>query len=157
MTTTAVPTVRYGSLAIPLSAQRQVDAAFAYLARDPAARSLIERAERSRTPHRIAIDHHGNDSYQLRARTIRWDPHSAMRVGNGRQSPALGLAHELNHALAPPRAFERLLDEDLAGYDNAEERRVITGLERHVARTLHEGIRHDHGGTLYRVASPTMR
>ena len=149
-------TVHYGSLAIPLSAQRQVDAAFAYLARDPAARTLIERVERSRTPHRLVIDHHGRDSYRPWSHTIVWDPHSAMRVGNGRQSPALGLAHELDHA-AGDRAFARLRDVRDARYDNAEERRVITGSEHHIARTLHEGVRHDHGGTLYTVRDPTMR
>ena len=150
-------TVRYGSLVIPLSGQRHVDAAFAYLARDPAARSLIERAERSRTPHRLRIDHHGGDAYLPGSHTIVWDPHSAMRVGNGRQSPALGLAHELDHALANPRRFERLVACKQPGYDNAEERRVITGLERHAARTLHEGLRTDHRGTLYKVAAATMR
>jgi hypothetical protein len=42
-------------------------------------------------------------------------------------------------------------------YDDAEERRVITGVERHAARTLHEGVRRDHRGTLYTVREPTMR
>ncbi|HEY0615862.1 MAG TPA: hypothetical protein VGC96_14525 [Candidatus Elarobacter sp.] len=148
--------VRYGSLAVPLSAQRQVDAAFAYLARDAAARSVIERAERSRTPHRIVIDHHGRDAYQPWSHAVVWDPHSAMRVGNGRQSPALGLVHELAHAAGDPR-FRRLHDVPDAAYDDAEERRVITGVERHAARTLHEATRHDHGGTLYDVREPTMR
>lgn len=150
-------TVHYGSLVIPLSAQRHVDAAFAYLARDPAARSVIERAERSRTPHRIRIDHHGRDAYLPGSRTILWDPHSAMRVGNGRQSPALGLAHELDHALNDPRRYDRLTDRAEPAYDNAEERRVITGLERHAARTLREGLRSDHRGTLYKVPTPTSR
>jgi len=151
------PTVHYGSLVIPLSAQRHVDTAFAYLARDPAARSIVERAERSRTPHRIRIDHHGRDAYLPSSRTIVWDPHSAMRVGNGRQSPALGLAHELDHALIEPRRFDRLVDRAEPRYDNAEERRVITGLERHAARTLHEGLRTDHRGTLYKVATAVSR
>ncbi len=150
-------TVHYGSLVIPLSAQRHVDAAFAYLARDPAARSIIERAERSRTPHRIRIDHHGRDAYLPGSRTVVWDPHSAMRVGNGRQSPALGLAHELDHALLNPDRFDRLVNREDGRYDNAEERRVITGLERRAARTLHEGVRSDHDGTLYNVRTATMR
>jgi len=150
-------TVHYGSLAVPLSAQRQVDAAFAYLARDPAARAVIERLERSRTPHRIVIDHHGRDAYLPWSHTIVWDPHSAMRVGNGRQSPALGLAHELDHAVEPPKRFARLVGRDEPAYDNAEERRVITGSERHAARTLHEGVRRNHDGTLYKVREPAMR
>jgi hypothetical protein len=32
---------------------------------------------------------------------------------------------------------------------------VITGSERHAARTLGEGVRHDHAGATYRVDSPT--
>jgi len=150
-------TVHYGSLAVPLSAQRQVDAAFAYLARDAHARHAIEDIERSRTPHRIAIDHHGRDAYLPWSRTIVWDPHSAMRAGSARQSPALGLLHELDHAVEPPRAFDRLVKTRDASYDNAEERRVVTGLERHVARTLHEAVRYDHRGTLYKVREPAMR
>jgi hypothetical protein len=149
-------TVHYGSLVVPLSAQRHVDAAFAYLARDPAARSVIERAERTRAAHRIVIDHHGRDAYEPGPRRIVWDPHSAMRVGNGRQSPALGLLHELDHAVAG-RGFDRLHAKDDAVYDDAEERRVITGSEHHASRTLGEAIRHDHRGTLYRVTVPTMR
>jgi antirestriction protein ArdC len=150
-------TVRYGSLAVPLPAQRQVDAAFGYLARDAAARSVIERVERSRTTHRIVIDHHGRDAYDPSSHRIFWDPHSAMRAGNGRQSPALGLLHELDHAVAGERAFTRLTARDDGVYDNAEEHRVIAGCERHAARTLHEGLRYDHRGTLYRVREPTMR
>ncbi|HEY0395383.1 MAG TPA: hypothetical protein VGD01_12875 [Candidatus Elarobacter sp.] len=151
-----VSTVRYGSLVVPLCAQRHVAAALGYLMRDPAARHAVERAERCRTPHRIAIDHHGRDAYVPSTHTIRWDPHSAMRVGNGRQSPALGLLHELEHALGD-RRFARLQGLKDRAYDDAEERRVITGVERHAARTLHEGVRRDHRGTLYPVREPTMR
>src|ERR1700681_2095872 len=132
-------TVRYGSLRIPLSSQRAIDEAFAYLARDPVARSLIERLERSSVEHRIAIDHRHDDSYRPWSHTIRWDPTSAMRTRNGgRQSPALGLAHELDHAAESERSFDRLQAIELPAYDNAEERRVFTGSERHAARTLHE-------------------
>jgi hypothetical protein len=151
-------TVRYGSLRIPLSSQRAIDEAFAYLARDPVARSLIERLERSPVEHRIAIDHRHDDSYRPWSHTIRWDPTSAMRTSNGgRQSPALGLAHELDHAAAPERTRDRLQAIELPKYDDAEERRVITGSERHAARTLHESTRRDHDGVCYRVAGPTKR
>jgi hypothetical protein len=151
-------TVRYGSLAIPLAAQRQVDEAFAYLARDSVERSLIERLERSPLRHRIAIDHHGDDSYEPSTRTIRWDPTSALlTTSGGRQSPALGLGHELDHAAESERAYDVLQDTYDYHFDSAEERRVITGSERHAARTLHESTRLDHDGVLYRVAGPTLR
>ena len=151
-------TVRYGSLRIPFAAQRAVDEAFAYLARDPVARSIIERLERSRVGHRIAIDHRHDDAYLPWSHTIRWDPTSAMRTTNGgRQSPALGLAHELDHAAEAERTFDRLQAIELPAYDTAEERRVIAGSERHAARTLHESARRDHDGVCYRVAGPTKR
>jgi hypothetical protein len=151
-------TVHYGSLVIPLAAQRRIDEAFGYLARDSAVRSIVERLERSRMPHRIAIDHRHVDAYQPWNHTIRWDPTSALRTSHGgRQSPALGLAHELDHAVENDRAYMRLQDTHLRDYDSAEERRVITGSERHAAHTLHESTRTDHRGTVYRVGGPTQR
>ena len=156
MTTSAV---HYGSLAIPRRAKELVDSAFAYLSRDPVERALIRRVEHSRVPHRIRIDHRGDDSYQPDTHTIRWDPTSAMRTTthHGRQSPALGLGHELDHAAENARTYDRLQNLADRAYDSAEERRVITGSERHAARTLHESTRHDHCGRLYRVSSPTDR
>src|ERR1700694_1095530 len=105
--------VRYGSLVIPLTAQRAVDEAFGYLARDSVARSLIERLESSPTPHRIAIDHRHIDAYQPWSHTIRWDPTSALRTTHGgRQSPALGLGHELDHAAESDRDYDRFRSEE---------------------------------------------
>jgi|ERR1700733_14846154 len=151
-------TVRYGSLLIPLAAQARVDEALGYLAHDGAVRSIIERLERSRTPRRIAIDHRHVDCYEPWSRTVRWDPTSALRTSHGgRQSPALGLAHELDHAAESVRTYVRLASTRVPGYDNAEEMRVITGSERHAAATLHESARGDHRGTVYRVGGPTCR
>ncbi len=53
--------------------------------------------------------------------------------------------------------MERLAGAPDAAYDNREERRVVTGSERHAARALGESVRHDHDGTTYRVASPLAR
>ena len=150
--------MRYGSLTIPAAARSAIDAAFAYLARDPVERSLIGRLEHSRTPHRIVIDHRGDDAYLPWSHTIRWDPYSALRTSSGgRQSPALGLGHELDHAAVNARTYDRLQERPDLRYDSAEERRVITGSERHAAHTLHESTRDDHAGRLYRVAGPTLR
>jgi hypothetical protein len=150
--------LHYGSLSVPARAQHEVDAAFEYLARDPVERSLIERLERSRTPHRIAINRRGDDAYLPWSHTIRWDPYSALRTtSGGRQSPALGLGHELDHAAENARTYDRYQDIDDPYFDTAEERRVILGSERHAARTLHEGTRIDHDGMLYRVGGPTLR
>jgi hypothetical protein len=154
-----MPAVHYGSLAIPRASKNLIDGALAYLSRDPVERALIRRVEHSRVPHRILIDHRGEDSYQPDTRTIRWDPTSAMRTTHhhGRQSPALGLGHELDHAAENARTYDRLQNIAVRAYDSVEERRVITGSERHAARTLHESVRFDHCGRLYRVAAPTKR
>jgi hypothetical protein len=152
------PTIRYGSLAIPLVAKELVDAAFAYLRRDSVERSLIARVEHGGVRHRIAIDHRGDDSYDSATRTIHWDPTSAMRTTHGgRQSPALGLAHELDHAAVGDVAFNVLAEIPDRRFDNVEERRVILGSERHAAHTLHESVRDNHRGRIYRVDSPVDR
>ena len=150
--------VRYGSLAIPPAAKELVDGAFAYLRRDAVERALIRRVERSPVRHRIVVNHRGDDSYQPSTHTIRWDPASAMRTTHGGyQSPALGLGHELDHAAIADAAFDVLVSIPDRRFDNVEERRVILGSERHAARTLHESVRTDHRGHLYRVDSPIAR
>jgi hypothetical protein len=154
----AASTVRYGSLTIPRTAKHFVDDAFAYLRRDAVERALITRVEHGGVQQRIVIDHCGDDSYDPNTHTIRWDPTSAMRVsGNGRQSPALGLGHELDHAAAGDDMFGLLAEIPDRRFDNVEERRVILGSERHAARTLHESVRNDHRGRIYRVDSPVAR
>jgi hypothetical protein len=147
--------VRYGSLDVAASGRRNFERAVAYLDRDPVERRLFERLEH--LPHRVTLRFNARDAddYDPNTRTIRWDPHSALRTANGgRQSPALGLGHEVDHAVHDgPREWRRANAAD-AAYDTAEERRVIAGSERHAARTLGEGVRYDHGGRCYRVASP---
>jgi hypothetical protein len=147
--------VQYGSLAVASSARRDFDRAVHYLVRDPGERALIDRIEHG--DHRVTLTTNAGDRnyYDPNNRTIHWDPHSALRTNDGgRQSPALGLGHEIDHAVHDgPRAWARAQTLD-AQYDDAEERRVIRGSEARAARTLGEGTRHDHGGTGYRVSSP---
>ena len=150
--------VRYGSLTFAASARRYVDAAFTYLSQDTVERSLIDRLVDDSPGHRIVINHHNDDSYDPNRHAIHWDPHSALLTSlGGRQSPALGLGHEIDHAVANAWVTDRLTGIPDPRYDNAEERRVILGSEHHAARTLHEAIRHDHGGTCYHVPSPIVR
>jgi hypothetical protein len=148
--------VQYGSLRVAASARRDFDSAVAYLSRDPVERALFERLEHGAQRVTLTPNHFNADDYDPNTHTIRWDPHSALRTAaGGRQSPALGLGHEVDHAVHDgPREWQRAQTAD-PRYDNAEERRVITGSERHAARTLGEGVRHDHGGATYRVPSPT--
>jgi hypothetical protein len=151
-------TVRYGTLSFAASAKANVDAAFAYLSRDSIERTLIDRLVHSPIHHKLSLDKHDDDSYDPNTRTIHWDPHSALLTSRGgHQSPALGLGHEIDHAVLNPRISEELSDFIDPRYDNLEEKRVITGSETHAAHTLHESIRFDHGGTTYKVDSPTMR
>jgi hypothetical protein len=145
-------------LDVPATATKAVNAAFAYLRRDRVERALIARLERGPQRFRLSINYRNVDAYDPNTHTIRWDPYSALRTTRGgRQSPALGLGHEIDHAVHDgPRCrhLEALPDR---AYDNREERRVVRGSELHAARTLHEAIRRDHAGTCYRVDSPTAR
>jgi hypothetical protein len=147
--------VRYGSLAVAASARRDFDAAVAYLSRDPVERALFERLEHASQRTTLTTNRHDADYYDPGTRTIHWDPHSALRTSTGgRQSPALGLGHEVDHAVHDgPREWARAQTRD-PRFDTAEERRVILGSERHAARMLGEAVRGDHGGTTYRVEGP---
>ncbi|MHB8148179.1 MAG: hypothetical protein ACYDGM_13105 [Vulcanimicrobiaceae bacterium] len=151
--------IRHGSLRLPRNADRLYEEAKTYLSRVPAERHLFDRLERA--PHRrftLAINHRNDDHFDPNTDTIAWDPYSALRTTTGgRQSPALGLGHEVAHAVENPHAEDRLRNRTDARYDDAEERRVITGSETRAARALHESVRHDHGGSTYRVASPLLR
>jgi hypothetical protein len=150
--------VQHGSLAVPRNAELAYESAKRYLSHDAGERALFRRLEHSARHFRLTINHRNDDSFDSSANTIAWDPYSALRTSDGgRQSPALGLAHEVDHAVESPARNARLSRLHVRGYDNAEERRVIAHSETHVARSLGEDIRHDHRGTTYRVASPTMR
>ena len=151
--------ILHGSLAVPASAERWYLEAKAYVSRDRADRTLFLRLEHdpARTFH-LRINRRDDDHFDPNTNTIAWDPHSALRTTNGgRQSPALGLAHEVDHAVESPGAYDRLSDRIDPRYDNAEERRVIRGSECVAARVLHEDDRFDHAGSCYRVASPVAR
>jgi hypothetical protein len=150
--------VRLGSLSFPASAKKNVEAAFSYLSGDDVEKGLIDKLLHARTPHTISINHHDDDSYDPNTHAIHWDPHSALMTTQGsRQSPALGLGHEIDHAVMNAYVEDRLANILDPAYDNLEERRVVLGSEHHAATTLHEGIRYDHDGYCYKVAGPTLR
>jgi hypothetical protein len=147
--------VDHGSLRVPAAADADFRAAVRYLARDSAMRSVIAHVEHSRTEYTLKIIHNGNDRYEPDTHVVAWDPSGALRTtSGGRQSPALGLGHELAHAAVRPWVLDAGSRIHVRAYDNAEERRVIRGAEAHAARTLGEATRADHGGAGYRVASP---
>jgi hypothetical protein len=151
--------VHHGSLAVPRYGEAAYEEAKRYLSRDSVERSLFDRLEHAWGRHfRLTINHRNDDSFDPASDTIAWDPSSALRTtSGGRQSPALGLGHEIDHAVESPHLEARLSERSNRRYDTAEERRVIAGSERHAARTLGEATREDHMGRCYRVASPLSR
>lgn len=146
------------SLIVPTTAQRDFALAKAYLCRDRSERTLFAKAATLHRDIHVCINHHGDDRFDPDTSTISWDPYSALRTTRGgRQSPALGLGHELAHAVENPAREARLTSRNAGAYDTAEELRVIRGSEAHAARTLGESARFDHRGYLYRVATPVSR
>jgi RHS repeat-associated protein len=134
--------------------------ALGYLRGDPGMEHIIGILESSTTTYRINFNNQDDDSFDPSTNTINWDPRSGCSCtgGNGIQSPALGLGHEMAHAAAPSWLGTLLSNLSLfAGdYDNWEERRVITGAELNAAHTLGEPVRTDHKCSVTpRVPSPT--
>jgi hypothetical protein len=151
--------VHHGALNVPRSIDKQYRAAKAYLSRDPVEAKLFRRLEHPADGRhfRLSANSHNDDSFNPNSNTIDWDPYSALRTTTGgRQSPALGLGHEVDHATEDPKVGQHLMRVRDTRYDTAEERRVIAGSETHAARTLGESVRHDHNGSTYRVATPVV-
>ena len=150
--------VLHGSLDVSARGNAAYLQARRYLCRDPIERSILSKLENA--PHEIhlRLNSRNDDSYDPNTRTIDWDPRSALRTTRGgRQSPALGLAHEADHATVASAVRDADIVRRIPAYDNLEERRVILGSEQHAALTLHEAVRYDHRGHCYRVATPTSR
>lgn len=150
--------VHHGSLAVDSEIDSEFRRTESYLRRDSKMRRIIDDLEHSPRMVKIIGDRIDRDDYTLETRTVQWDPMSAARVsGGGRQSPALGLGHELAHADMNAVLQRTSISENIPAFDNAEERRVILGAETHAARTLGEAIRRDHEAVPFRVSSSTDR
>ena len=145
-------------ISVPQTARPDYALAREYLCRDSVEQRLFERLDRSSRHFHLQIDHRNDDHFDPNTNTIAWDPYSALRTTHGgTQSPALGLGHEIAHAVEAPARESALAARTMPHYDDAEERRVIRGSERHAALTLGESVRFDHRGTTYRVATPVSR
>jgi hypothetical protein len=119
----------------------------------PVMANIIRRLEASKVVYTIRINQGGTDEYDPTTHTISWDPLRGLRcTTGGTQSPALGLGHELTHALGPMAPWAYAPHD----YDTVEERRVITGAERTAASALGECVRNNHRGALFNVSNPTM-
>src|SRR5579883_1940741 len=114
------------SIAVPRRALNDYTLAKDYLCRDACERAIFARIERSPAQLRLRIDRRGDDRFDPNTNSVWWDPYSALRTTRGgRQSPALGLGHELDHAAALQDREQRRLHQAVPRYDNREERRVI--------------------------------
>ncbi|MHB8462107.1 MAG: hypothetical protein ACYDA1_05640 [Vulcanimicrobiaceae bacterium] len=151
--------IAHSSLSVERSAYASYEAAKHYLCKAPVERDLFTRLEHApKRSYSVKIIHDGNDRFDPNSDTIYWDPTSALKTSDGgHQSPALGLGHEVDHAVERRCTLSRLSHLRCHAFDNDEERRVIRGSETQAARYLGESVRTDHGGTLYRVSSPILR
>ena len=157
--TTSPPYIRHGSLSVERSLNAAYDEAKRYLGADSVERGLFARLEGSTSrTFTLRADARNDDRFDPNDDTIWWDPTSALRTTTGgTQSPALGLGHEIDHAVERPARELQLAARCAGRYDTAEEERVIRGSETHAARTLGEATRRNHDGTCFRVSSPTER
>jgi site-specific DNA-cytosine methylase len=152
--------MHYGTLTVPDNAAAVYRSAKRYLSQDPSEAKLFNKLEHAADGrhYRLSINNRNDDHFDPSSGTIAWDPYSALRTTRGgHQSPALGLGHEVDHAVENPREAARLQNIPDSRYDNMEERRVITGSETHAARVLGESVRYDHAGCAYRVPSPVTK
>jgi hypothetical protein len=118
-------------------------------------KGVVDKFEAGHTP--VVFINDGND--RVEGGKLYWDPHSALNTtSGGKQSPALGLGHEMTHDTG--RWLGTLIRSMVpdAHYDNLEERRVIQRFETPAAIHLGEGTRTDHSCAAqctFWVASPT--
>jgi len=102
---------------------------------------------------------------------VHWDPYMASEEYETKKflgfnytsktgvtgSPALNLAHEMEHMREYVEKGTLNLGATNDDYGTYEERRVIEGPERMIATQLGEPLRHSHLGELFRVDKPTKR
>jgi len=101
----------------------------------------------------------GNAVYHSDKRSIDWNPHSGAWATSkgGKRSPANKLSHEADHAMADLTDHENYLKrkEDKTDnrpvWKNAEEKRVIEGYEKELAKKTGEGARKSHWSENYTV------
>jgi hypothetical protein len=129
----------------------QMRAAVKYLNKGHASGNLAQLQKSKETIYIKEISN-GKDRYDPDEKTIYWDSKSALACSNGtKQTPALGLGHEAEHALGDINGTAASDAFDGSPYEDAEEKRVIEGWETRSAKSLGEGTRTDHGGTAYNV------
>ena len=108
--------------------------------------------------NKIKIKKGKKATFGFPSNVIRYNPTSGLQTKKGKQTPAVGLFHELEHAVQYNTNKNQFNADDKAQlnhYDDKEERRVIRK-ERKVVRQLGEkGIRYDHRGQGFETTGPT--
>ena len=157
----------YGLKLVVTGDQTDYQLAIQYLEASPIAKAIIielENAQEVYTVDPFSLPLKGSlawspntvgNQYERAKRVIDWDPHAAQLCrSGGKQSPALGLIHELYHAIQQRRGLPSYFDPK---FDTNWERDDILGPETAIAKLLGEGTRNDHMGDYYWVQSPTAR
>jgi RHS repeat-associated protein len=150
-------------------AETKYNEAKAYLTTSKEGQKLISSLESlsGSSEPTLVLNSNDDDSFDPSTNTINWDPNSGLDVageggkadssGGTVQTPALGLAHEADHAVhgntAPKTQAKDAAKAD-AKYGNKEEKRVIKGSEKKLAKQLDEPTRKSHGGKPVKTKGP---
>ncbi len=153
------------------SIYKKVEAAWKYSSKDPATKAMIDRIARSSTEVYVRENKSlapGSTKTQLLQNTktgefsvrINWNPHAAMSVKGGSQSPAMVLVHEGNHGerfIRDPQGAIEDTSIRVPGFGNREEQRIITGPEAAAAHILGETPRSSGDARPFPVENVTDR
>lgn len=135
--------------------------AIVYLSTSKAGRDLIQQMQDEPWPLKVTIDDVAHDGYQPGTDMIVWNPNFAIRDRTGAtQSPTLGLAHEIGHAISwrqHPGLDFLIGCIPVPPFENGDEWAVISYVESPIARELGEDVRRDYVGRNYWVPGPTSR
>lgn len=138
---------------------KDVVASFNYLRKGGVGKLVKDLTKHKKTVNIIRTKDLDGLAFNPHRHRVFYHPRSGLQTdGGGKQSPALGLLHELGHAkgyLDNPRKNDRLHGTHDSHYDNLEEKRVIKNIENPAARKLGESTRKGHGGRGFRTAGPT--
>ncbi|MDR1452563.1 MAG: hypothetical protein LBJ25_01110 [Candidatus Margulisbacteria bacterium] len=141
---------RYG---IKTDSVMRYEKSIKYIGQSEAGRNLVNRLENSEQAFYIKFNDKNDLSYNSKIQTINYDPNSGLKtnLNRGIQSPALGLAHEMGHAVQ--HLDNNLSNRSVYSIENENLRKVETP----IAIDLKEPVRlnyDDHLGTVS-VADPT--
>lgn len=138
---------------------KDVVASFDYLRRGGVGNLVKDLTRHKKSVQIVRTGNLDGLAFSPQRQRVYYHPRSGLQTDEGgKQSPALGLLHELGHAkgyLDNPRKNNRLHGTHDHHYDNLEEKRVIKNIENPAARKLGEATRSGHGGRGFRTAGPT--